>query len=135
MIKRLLTVRNARHSAPRAKRHKGLSRRSCAAKAGWTPERRARQAALIRLWQPWRRSTGPKTEAGKARCAMNFARCTLSDARLLRFRRAREVLRAATRNLKALRAFLRNPALSRNGEAIPRSGYGMQQQALKRSRP
>ena len=38
---------------------------------GWTPERRARQAALIRQWQPWRRSTGPKTEAGKARSSMN----------------------------------------------------------------
>ena len=38
---------------------------------GWTPERRARQAALIRRWQPWQRSTGPKTEAGKARCSMN----------------------------------------------------------------
>ena len=38
---------------------------------GWTQERRARQAALIRRWQPWQRSTGPKTEAGKARCSMN----------------------------------------------------------------
>jgi hypothetical protein len=38
---------------------------------GWSPERRARQAALIRRWQPWQRSTGPKTEAGKARCSMN----------------------------------------------------------------
>jgi len=38
---------------------------------GWSPERRARQAVLIRGWQPWQRSTGPKTEAGKARCSMN----------------------------------------------------------------
>ena len=38
---------------------------------GWTPERRARQAALIRTFRPWERSTGPKTEAGKARSSRN----------------------------------------------------------------
>jgi len=32
---------------------------------GWTLERRQRQAALIRTWKPWTRSTGPKTEDGK----------------------------------------------------------------------
>ena len=39
--------------ATRKRRPKGLARRS-AVKAGWTPERRARQAARIRLWQPRR---------------------------------------------------------------------------------
>lgn len=34
---------------------------------GWTPERRARQSALIRTWQPWKKSTGPKTPEGKTR--------------------------------------------------------------------
>ena len=38
---------------------------------GWTSERKARQAAAIRRWQPWKQSTGPKTEAGKARVARN----------------------------------------------------------------
>lgn len=38
---------------------------------GWTPERRARQAKLIRNWKPWERATGPKTEAGKARISRN----------------------------------------------------------------
>lgn len=37
----------------------------------WTPERRARQAAMIRTWQPWARSTGPRTAAGKAKTARN----------------------------------------------------------------
>ena len=37
----------------------------------WTPERRARQAAMIRTWQPWTRSTGPRTPAGKAKTARN----------------------------------------------------------------
>lgn len=38
---------------------------------GWTLERRARQAALIRTWRPWDRSTGPRTEAGKAKASRN----------------------------------------------------------------
>jgi hypothetical protein len=38
---------------------------------GWTPERRARQAALIRTWKPWEKSTGPKTEGGKAVVSRN----------------------------------------------------------------
>ena len=37
----------------------------------WTPERRARQAELIRTWQPWKQSTGPKSVEGKARVATN----------------------------------------------------------------
>ena len=38
---------------------------------GWTQERRARQAALIRTWRPWERATGPRTAAGKARSSSN----------------------------------------------------------------
>jgi hypothetical protein len=38
---------------------------------GWTAERRARQAALIRTWRPWEQSTGPRTDEGKARAARN----------------------------------------------------------------
>lgn len=38
---------------------------------GWTPERRARQAQLIKTWKPWERSTGPKTEEGKTVVAGN----------------------------------------------------------------
>jgi hypothetical protein len=36
-----------------------------------TPEHRARQSAAIRRWQPWEKSTGPKSAAGKARVARN----------------------------------------------------------------
>lgn len=39
--------------------------------SGWTPERKARQAELMRHWKPWERSTGPKTEAGKEVSKMN----------------------------------------------------------------
>ena len=38
---------------------------------GWTPERRARQAKLIRQWKPWEKSTGPKTPEGKAVSSQN----------------------------------------------------------------
>ena len=38
---------------------------------GWTLERKARQAELIKRWQPWKQSTGPRTPEGKARAARN----------------------------------------------------------------
>jgi hypothetical protein len=38
---------------------------------GWTPERRARQAELIRTWRPWEWSTGPRTPEGKDRTSRN----------------------------------------------------------------
>jgi len=38
---------------------------------GWTLERRAKQAELIREWRPWEQSSGPKTEAGKVMVARN----------------------------------------------------------------
>jgi hypothetical protein len=39
--------------------------------ASWTPERRAKQAAAIRRWKPWEKSTGPNTADGKARSSRN----------------------------------------------------------------
>jgi hypothetical protein len=41
---------------------------------GWTPERRAWQAVLIRQWRPWGQSTGPTSEVGKARAARRATR-------------------------------------------------------------
>jgi hypothetical protein len=37
----------------------------------WTPERRRRQAELIKSWKPWEKSTGPRTSEGKARVSRN----------------------------------------------------------------
>jgi hypothetical protein len=34
---------------------------------GWTLERRARQAELIRQWMPWAKSTGPRSPEGRQR--------------------------------------------------------------------
>ena len=39
--------------------------------SSWTTERRARQAALIRTWKPWERSTGPRTHEGRAKVSRN----------------------------------------------------------------
>ena len=38
---------------------------------GWTPERRARMSAMIRNWKPWEKSTGPRTDEGKAVSSRN----------------------------------------------------------------
>ena len=80
----------------------------------WSPERRARQAALIRRWAPWRRSTGPITEASKARCAKNALRHGYrSRAYLRKLQRVRNALRLAARNIAVLRVFVRSSARPR----------------------
>ena len=38
---------------------------------GWSLERRAKQAELIKQWKPWKQSTGPKSIEGKERVAAN----------------------------------------------------------------
>jgi len=50
---------------------------------GWTPERRARQAAMIRTWKPWEKSTGPKTCEGKAIVSQNHLKSRRSRLREL----------------------------------------------------
>ncbi len=64
---------------------------------GWTPERRARQAELIRGWKPWNHSTGPRTDAGKAISSANREKSLQA---------ASEAVEQARRNLVAARARL-----------------------------
>lgn len=40
-------------------------------KSAWTADRRARQRAAIRVTRPWEKSTGPRTEQGKAISSQN----------------------------------------------------------------
>lgn len=37
----------------------------------WTEEQKQRQREAIRRWKPWEKSTGPRTEEGKAKAARN----------------------------------------------------------------
>jgi hypothetical protein len=63
-----------------------------------------RQAAAIRRWQPWRRSTGPKTDAGKARVAINALRHGYrSRAWILRAKRIRRAIRLCAQTLLLVR--------------------------------
>jgi hypothetical protein len=49
----------------------------------WTPEAREKQRQLIKQWQPWERSTGPRTEQGKEISSQNARRTALSDKELV----------------------------------------------------
>jgi hypothetical protein len=51
---------------------------------GWTAERRQRQAALIQIWEPWKRSTGPRTIEGKATASKNVAIGLANKAKALK---------------------------------------------------
>jgi hypothetical protein len=55
---------------------------------GWTAERRARQAEIIRRNRPWEKSTGPRTEEGKAHAALNSLKHGLYTKDILALRRA-----------------------------------------------
>lgn len=73
-----------------------MTRRSSKTRhSGWTPERRRRQAELIRTWKPWLQATGPKTDAGKQRVSQNALRTGEHSHEL---RAANALLRAAWNN-------------------------------------
>lgn len=60
---------------------------------GWTPERRARQAEIIQRWQPWKNSSGPKTEEGKFQCSRNAYRGGKRNEMKVLLRQANDVLK------------------------------------------
>ncbi len=75
---------------------------------GWSPARRARQAALVRRWQPWRRSAGPQTEAGRARAAQNALKHgNRSRTHILQLQRVRHAIRLCAHTVAAVRAHMR----------------------------
>lgn len=80
---------------------------------GWPPERRLRQSARMRAAKIWRKSSGPKTRAGKDKSRMNATKTGRFNAGWQALRRAFSRYR---RFLKWANAVLeiaqRNPCLS-----------------------
>jgi hypothetical protein len=69
---------------------------------GWTQERRARQAALIRTWRPWERSTEAKTAACKARSSRNADKPESFNRQIREIRRAVAELTAGVKEFSDL---------------------------------
>ena len=61
---------------------------------GWTPERRAAQAARMHARKPWLKSTGPRTHAGKRTARLN---ATKHGHRSAKMRELSRLLRAQQR--------------------------------------
>ena len=76
---------------------------------GWTPERRQRQAELIRRWRPWEQSTGPRTDEGKTRVARNGYKGAHRH-------RLRELAKSMNELLREQREGLRRAAIDSNEE-------------------
>lgn len=91
-------------------------------KNGWTPARRARQAAKIREWKPWTRSTGPKTPEGKARVGQNNFRHGFRNATMKEFLRLlslqRRYVQYVNRMLDLDKARLRHPRRAADDPAV-----------------
>ena len=66
----------------------------------WTAEERAKQAELIKKWQPWRNSTGATTAHGKARASRNALKHGLYTQRM---RQLRQQLQEQQKSLEEIR--------------------------------
>ena len=74
----------------------------------WSAERRARQAELIRTLEPWEKSTGPRTDAGKIRCTSNALKHGYrSRGYIERKRDERQLLRDSARIVALTKTLLR----------------------------
>ena len=54
----------------------------------WTEKERKRQACVIRRSKPWRKSTGPRTKAGKEKSKYNATKHNSRSASFIRMRKA-----------------------------------------------
>jgi len=70
-----------------------------AMKTNWSDEERRRRSQRIRDTQPWKRSTGPKSAAGKAAVALNAAKHGLRGGI---YRQAADLLAKQNKLLKDL---------------------------------
>ena len=69
---------------------------------GWTPERKARQAAMIRTWQPWKTATGPRTPVGKARSSRNADKPGSFNRRMRELKREVKALMSQAKEIRHL---------------------------------
>lgn len=69
----------------------------------WTPEAKKAQSEAIRRWQPWKNSTGPKTQAGKRICRLNALRGTDYNDNMIELRKALDRQARFLRNLRQAR--------------------------------
>jgi hypothetical protein len=65
----------------------------------WTPERRAAQAERARKTQPWKKSTGPATPAGKGTVSQNARKHGARGAEMVHLRRVLRLQRAFLKSL------------------------------------
>ena len=72
--------------------------------SAWTPERRAKQRAAIRRWQPWAQSSGPKTAEGKAVSSRNADKGGHRVRHRAQMRHMREMGRATSEMILLMRA-------------------------------
>ncbi|HET9867371.1 MAG TPA: hypothetical protein VFQ06_08785, partial [Nitrospira sp.] len=73
----------------------------------WTPERRAKQAELIRSTKPWLKSTGPRTEDSKAGSAANALKHGFRSRPFVdRVREERQLVRDAAATIALAKTFL-----------------------------
>jgi FkbM family methyltransferase len=86
--------------------------------SGWTDERRARQAAMMRDRKPWLRSTGPRSVQGKARSSQNALKHGARGAEIKAIRRS---LRESRAFLTFIRDTLRAMARLRQAGTIKKS--------------
>lgn len=85
-------------------------------KGEWSAERRARQAELIRALEPWKKSTGPRTDAGKARCAQNALKHGHRSRAYIEGKRAeRQLLRESAEAIAVAKLLLRTLSCTRRG--------------------
>ncbi len=70
----------------------------------WTQSQKAKQRLLIQQWQPWKQSTGAKTQEGKARVSQNALKHgEYSAAALQSHRELRALFRELEAQLKKLK--------------------------------
>lgn len=91
--------------------------------ARWTPERRAKQAASIRLWAPWAQSTGPRTKAGKRRASKNATKHTPHKLMKSALSAQRRYLTDVNRYLALKEKIRPNELLRKRHRSLRKRGY------------